>query len=68
MIAIASYKHSNLLGLVVSDEGKSFIILTPGVNPRVEPLKGASLGKALSNIRLVWKGLSVTNTSLFGTF
>jgi hypothetical protein len=27
---IARYKHSSLLGLVVSDKGKSFIKLTPG--------------------------------------
>jgi len=27
---IASYKHSSLFGLVVIDEGKSFITLTPG--------------------------------------
>jgi hypothetical protein len=29
---IARYKHSSLFGLVVSDEGKKFITLTPGVN------------------------------------
>jgi hypothetical protein len=28
---IGSYKHSSLFGLVISDEGKSFITFTPGV-------------------------------------
>jgi hypothetical protein len=29
---IARYKHSNLFGLVVSNEGKKFKTLAPGVN------------------------------------
>jgi hypothetical protein len=28
---VARYKHSSLFGLVISDEEKSFITLTPGV-------------------------------------
>jgi hypothetical protein len=40
---IARYKHSSLLGLVVSDEGKSFITLTPGVN---EHFTGATYGRS----------------------
>ncbi len=29
---IARYKHSSLFGLVISNEEKSFVTLTPGVN------------------------------------
>jgi hypothetical protein len=29
---IARYKHSSLFGLIVSNEEKSFITLTPGIN------------------------------------
>jgi hypothetical protein len=29
---IASYKHSSLFGLVISNEGKTFLTLTPGGN------------------------------------
>ncbi len=29
---IARYKHRSLLGLIVSDKGKSFVTLTPRVN------------------------------------
>ncbi len=41
-----------------------FVSLRPGANPRVEPLKGASLGQVqalLKNIRLGWGGLSGNN-------
>jgi hypothetical protein len=39
--------------------------LRPGANPRVEHMKGASLGLTLAlpaNIRLGWKGLPGANT------
>ncbi len=40
-------------------------LIGPGAYPRVEHLKGASLGKYLAlptNIRLGWKGLPVRST------
>ncbi len=46
----------------------SLICVRPGAYPRVEHLKGALLGQTPAlptNIRLGWKSLSGTNTSLF---
>ncbi len=42
-----------------------FVRVAPGAHPRVEHLKGASLGQApalTTNITLGWKGLPGTNT------